>query len=71
MNWLQISVYESALMDLADGSGNADSELEESRYLHRLAEVLVQRLTARIFENQHRTAISIEIVAQFKLGDRE
>src|SRR5512140_3305064 len=42
-----------SLVDLAHGSGDADRELEESSCLHRLAEMLLQRLAPWILEKQH------------------
>jgi hypothetical protein len=45
---------EPSLMDSAQGNADADGELEESRCLHRFAEMLLEWLAARILEKQHR-----------------
>ena len=51
---LQVFVDEAALMDLAEGRGDADRELEELQRLHRFAEKPIERLATRILENKHR-----------------
>jgi hypothetical protein len=47
-------VDEAALMDLAEGRGYADGELEELRCRDRSAEMPVERYATRILENQQR-----------------
>jgi hypothetical protein len=66
MSGFQVSVNESVLMDLAEGSCDTDGELEESRDLHRFAEEPVERLAARILEHQHRL---IAVTNEFERSD--
>ena len=60
---LQVFVDDAALMDLADGRGDADGELEKPRRLHWLSKMPVERFAARILEDQHRP---IAIANQFQ-----
>ena len=53
---LDVLVDEAALVRLAHGRGDADGEAQEASRLHRFAHEPLQRLAARILEQQRRSA---------------
>src|SRR5262245_32004311 len=62
VSWLDIFVYEPTLVKSAERQGNSDGEVQEASHLHRHAEQPVNRLTALIFEHQHRsTGVAYEV----------
>ena len=50
---LDLLVDEAALMDAAQGRGDADGEAQEASHLHRRAQDPVERIASRILEQQH------------------
>src|SRR5215470_4192001 len=61
VGWFDIFVNEPALVKPAESQSTRDGDAQEASHLHRGAEQPVDRLTALIFEHQHRpTSVAYE-----------
>src|SRR5262249_59583016 len=62
VGWLDIFMDEPALMKLPERRGSSDGERQEASYVHRHAEQPLQRLAARILEDQRgSTSVAYEV----------